>query len=129
MELAQTIKTAVATARLTALKAYNPPLQLDVFAGNQPDAGSSTTQDSLVTCTFASQVGTRSSDTITLEWAETSYQVLKTGAPKWGRITDSTGVWVMDAPVGQSGTDVFTFDSQLTQGDHVTPQVTTFSES
>lgn len=98
--LADTIRTARATAILTAMDAGSGPAVMKFYTATQPTKGAAITDQTLLgTVTCSDPAGTVLSGVLTLSAIADDALADADGITTWARVLDSTGAFVMDITV------------------------------
>jgi hypothetical protein len=98
--LADTIRTARATAILTAMDAGSGPAIMQFYTATQPAKGAAITNQTLLgTCTCSDPAGTVTNGVYTLSAIADDSLADADGIVTWVRVLDSNGVFIMDVTV------------------------------
>ena len=98
--LADTIRTARATAILTAMDAGSGPAVMKFYTATQPAKGAAITDQTLLgTVTCSDPAGTVTSGVLTLSAISDDSLADADGVATWARVLDSDGAFIMDITV------------------------------
>jgi len=98
--LADTIRTARATAILTAIDAGSGPAVMNFYTAPQPAKSSAITSQTLLgTVTCSDPAGTVTNGVLTLSAISDDSLADADGVATWARVLDSSGTFVMDITV------------------------------
>lgn len=126
--LTNALKQARATATLNKIDAAATAGKLLIFGTARPATGGDPGGTPLATIILQKPAGTVGEDgTLTLLSAPT-VQVVETGAPVWGRLTDGDGVPVLDGSVGIADADFIVDQEVIYIGAYVTLVAGAFAE-
>lgn len=126
--LTPALKQARATATLNKIDAAATAGKLLIFGTARPATGGDPGGSALATVILQKPCGTVGEDgTLTLSAAQ-SVQVVETGAPVWGRITDGDGNAVLDGSAGIADADFLVDQEVMYVGAFVTLVAGVFAE-